>query len=83
MVVAEVAKQVTLEKKYVQDNLLRLKSQIYQIGTHISEQSALLFSLKNSISKQTKLHGQLINKMSQLTACFPSSGRRYGNVDLI
>jgi hypothetical protein len=83
MVVAEGVRQAALEKQYVQDNLLRLKSQIYQIGTHISEQSAFLFSLKNSISKQTKLHGQLVNKMTQLTACFPSSGEQYGNVDLI
>jgi hypothetical protein len=65
-VIAENNRQAALEKSFIQENSLKLKVQIDSIANYISEQSAFLFSLKNSISKQTKLHGQLMHKLSQL-----------------
>jgi hypothetical protein len=65
-VIAESNRQAALEKSYIQENSSKLKVQIDGIANYISEQSAFLLSLKNSISKQTKLHGQLLHKLSQL-----------------
>jgi hypothetical protein len=65
-VIAENNRQAALEKSYIQENSLKLKVQIDGVANYISEQSAFLLSLKNSISKQTELHGQLLYKLSQL-----------------
>ena len=72
---AENNRQAALEKIYILENSLRLKGQIDNIANYIAEQSTFLFSLKNSISRQTKLHAQLINKLSQLD---PSSSSAAG-----
>ena len=71
---AESNRQAALEKSYIQDNSLRLKNQIENIANYIAEQSSFLFSLKNSISRQTKLHAQLLNKLSQLDPSSTAGG---------
>ena len=76
-VIAENNRQAALEKSFIQENSLKLKEQIDSIASYISEQSAYLFSLKNSISKQTKLHGQLMHKLSQLDPTLLSTSSTY------
>ena len=73
---AESNRQAALEKSYIQDNSLRLKNQIENIANYIAEQSSFLFSLKNSISRQTKLHAQLLNKLSQLDPSSTAGGKK-------
>ena len=64
-----------MERNYVIENSRRIKNQIDSIGNYIAEQSSLLFNLKNSISKQTKLHAQLQNKLSQLDPTSSIAGK--------
>lgn len=71
---AESNRQAALEKNYILENSIRLKNQIDNIANYIAEQSSVLFTLKNSISRQTKLHAQLINKLGQLDPSFSSAG---------
>lgn len=76
-VIAETNRQAALEMSYIQENSSKLKVQIDSIASYISEQSAFLFSLKNSILKQTKLHSQLMHKLSQLDPTLSSSISTY------
>jgi hypothetical protein len=64
--VVESNLRAALEKSYIQEHTVKLKVQIDSIANYIAEQTAFLASLKNSISKQSRLHNQLIAKLSQL-----------------
>ena len=71
---AESNRQAALEKSYIHEQSMKLKIQIDSIANHISEQSAFSFSLKNSIAKQSKLHAQLVHKLTQLDPALSSTG---------
>jgi hypothetical protein len=64
--VVESNLRAALEKSYIQEHTVKLKVQIDSIANYIAEQTAFLASLKNSISKQSRLHNQLMAKLSQL-----------------
>lgn len=58
--------QALIDKQFLLENSTKLKHQITCISNYIQEQSVFLASLKNSILKQTKLHVQLVHKLSLL-----------------
>lgn len=64
--VVESNLRAALEKSYILEHTVKLKVQIDSIANYIAEQTAFLASLKNSISKQSRLHNQLMAKLSQL-----------------
>lgn len=72
--IAETNRQAALEKSYIQEQSMKLKIQIDNIANYISEQSAFSFSLKNSIAKQSKLHAQLVHKLTLLDPALSSTG---------
>lgn len=72
--IAETNRQAAVEKSYIQEQSMKLKIQIDNIANHISEQSAFSFSLKNSIAKQSKLHAQLVHKLTLLDPALSSTG---------
>jgi hypothetical protein len=60
----EAAKAAAAELAFAKENSANLRKQIDVISKTISAQSVFLSTLKNSISKQSRLHSQLVHKLT-------------------